>query len=103
MTRPQSDEQRLADTQQRDDWQWLMGDPRGRRLMWGVLAEAGIYLQTFTGELGTSAFNEGRRSMGLQMMDRMIRHAPDAWTQMHAEHRIEAAAPAKRASDDDAE
>lgn len=50
-----------------NDLKWLMADKRGRRLMYDLLARAGVYQGSFTGNSETF-FREGRRDVGLQYL-----------------------------------
>ncbi len=79
------DKQRLAADQLREDWRWFMGTAGGRRLMWGWLAEAGIYRSTFNGTR-SGDFLEGKRAFGLMLVDSIRNLAPEAWALMHAEN-----------------
>lgn len=52
-----------------EDIKFLMSDKRGRRIVHGLLRRARIYQQTFNASSPTAtAFNEGRRSMGLEIL-----------------------------------
>ena len=66
----------------RSAFQWLLADRRGRRLAWWLLQETGIYRTSFTGDAATTAFQEGRRDIGLKVLHRMHEAAPDAYAQM---------------------
>lgn len=67
-----------------DDWRWLMGDARGRRIVRGLLDLTGVYRTSFTGN-STTFFNEGQRNVGLVLVDRVHRHAPESYTVMMQE------------------
>ena len=56
----------LAREQLALDVQWLMADPRGRRLMTAWLAFTGVDRTTFDGT-SRSYFNEGARNVGLML------------------------------------
>lgn len=75
----------LRAQQLEDDTRWLMSDPRGRRLVWGWLERAGIYQPTFTTDALQSAFNEGGRNAGLQLLAQVMDHAPADFIRMQAE------------------
>lgn len=88
--RQQADEaaetaRRLARETLAQDIEWLMASPRGRRLVWDLLAFTGIYRQVFTGNSETF-FNDGKRVVGLRYLDLVNRHAPDNYTAMLKEH-----------------
>lgn len=82
----QDREEKLRLTQRReaDDFKWLMADPRGRRVMWHLLSLAGVYQSSFTGNSETF-FREGRRSMGLKIVDLIHTHCPDKYATMTKE------------------
>lgn len=87
MTRAKPDDttKLLAAQQLEDDTRWLMDDPRGRRLVWRWLAEAGLFRTSYTGEAQSTAYNEGIRSRGLAMHAQVMQHAPERFLQMLAE------------------
>lgn len=58
---------RLDREQYESDFNWLMGNAQGRRLMQGWLKKTGVYEQSFTGNSETF-FKEGRRSVGLDLL-----------------------------------
>lgn len=68
------------------DMQWLMGDVRGRRFVYRLLEQAGIYRLTHTGEAISSAFNEGMRSAGLRLMNELLQHCPKRLFEMQREN-----------------
>ena len=64
----QSDErQRLAIDQDKEDFKWLMGSKRGRRIVWRLLERTGVFRTSFTGNSETF-FREGQRNVGLMLM-----------------------------------
>jgi hypothetical protein len=68
-----------------DDLLWLMSDKRGRRIVWRLLGESGVYQVTFTGDALTSAFREGRRSRGLDLLAAINQHCPERFSEMQKE------------------
>lgn len=69
-----------------EDLRWLMSDKRGRRVMWRVLEQAGVYRSSYTGD-NTTFFNEGQRNMGLWLMDEITTHCLTEYTEMLKENR----------------
>lgn len=59
-----------------DDIKWLMSSRRGRRFMWRLLGDAGLYQQSFDGNTNWSIFKEGKRSIALRLMAQ-IHSIPD--------------------------
>lgn len=60
--------------------------PEGRAFVWWLLEEAGIFRTTFvSGSPDQTAFAEGRRSLGLQLLARVERDAPGSTNLMRQE------------------
>lgn len=76
----------LAAQTEIDDLLWLMSDKRGRRWMWRQLEGLGVYHVTFTGEALSSAFQEGRRSRGLDLVAAITQHCPQRYSEMQREN-----------------
>jgi hypothetical protein len=79
------DQRQSADFQAREarlDLMQVLSTPRGRRFVWRVLAIARTYEQSFTGDPLTTAFNEGRRAVGNQILAELNETAPDAFVLM---------------------
>jgi hypothetical protein len=78
----QSDErQRLAVEQEKDDFKWLMGSKRGRRIVWRLLERTGVFRTSFTGNSETF-FREGQRNVGLMLMAQIHEVCPDQYALM---------------------
>ena len=43
----------------------------GRQVLWEILERCGVYRSTFTGNPTVDAYNEGRRSMGVWLLDNL--------------------------------
>jgi hypothetical protein len=82
----------LAQTIAAEDVKWLMGDMRGRRLMWDWLASTGLHHQSFTGEASTTFFNEGKRNIGLKLQAQILTHCPEKYLEMQMEAKSRAEA-----------
>ena len=74
-----------------NDLRWVMNDARGRRFVYSLLNEAGIFRTTFNSQarnaLADMAFAEGRKEIGYRLMARMNAHCPEAYDTMMKEHR----------------
>jgi len=68
----------------RDDLRKVLSSANGRRFVWRVISEAGIFKGSFTGNSGTF-FNEGKRDMGLFILNDILKSHPDAFAQMQRE------------------
>lgn len=64
-----------------DDLKWVLADKRGRRVMASLLTMTGLYKTSFTGNSETF-FREGRRDIGLQILDRINSADPEAYVKM---------------------
>ena len=51
-----------------EDWRLLLSKQWGRRLVWRILDQTGLYRTSFTGN-STTFFNEGQRNIGLWLVD----------------------------------
>ena len=75
----------VAQQQAEDDMRWLMGDERGRRLMWQWLSEAGLYRTSYSPDSMAMAYREGERNRGLVMFAAVMQHTPEQFIRMLAE------------------
>lgn len=64
----------------------VVGSYEGRRWLWSILAGAGIFIPTFTDNALRTAYNEGRRSLGLEVLNLLTEEAPDAYLLMQKEN-----------------
>ena len=58
---------------------WLLGDARGRLVAWWLLEQAGVFRTSFAGTAEHTAFNEGRRDLGLRLLNRVMDVDADAY------------------------
>ncbi len=68
------------------DITWLMGHSQGRRIMYGLLAAAGVYQGSFTGNSETF-YKEGKRAIGLQYLAIVNEHCAEEFVLMLKEHK----------------
>lgn len=68
------------------DFKWLMGDPRGRRLMLRLLSDAGVFRTTYDPGIKDAAtemiFREGQKNLGYKIIAEMTRLCPDKYLEM---------------------
>ena len=78
--------------QNREDLKAILDMPGGRRFLWKLLEECGVYKISFIGEPYQTAFNEGKRQIGLRLIEDIFDAYPHAYTGMRVEatHRKEA-------------
>lgn len=82
-----SGEENLVRQQEQDDIAWLMRHKVGRRLVWRMLEGAGIYKTSFRTDALHTAFLEGRRNWGLEMLHEVVSISPKHYNIMLAENR----------------
>lgn len=64
------------------DMEWVLSDERGRRFVWWLLEEAGVYNSSFDGTTEGTVYNEGNRNMGLKVLARIHETSPEKYLQM---------------------
>jgi hypothetical protein len=73
-----------------EDLRTLLKLPYGRRFVWRFLSKCGVFMQSLVpGETDSTAFNEGRRSIGLTLLKQVIDINPEAYLQMTKEAKKE--------------
>lgn len=65
-----------------EDLAWLMASKRGRRVVWRLLKNAGVYRLSFTGDALSTAFNEGQRNVGLRLTALLMEHCSEGYALM---------------------
>ena len=89
---------KLADRQDRKERQrdkeellWLLADRRGRRFLWRLLEQAGVFRSSFAGtsaiDVNAVVSSEGRRSVGLAVLGDVLATDPAAYLAMIQENR----------------
>lgn len=58
----------------------------GRAVLWGILEHCKVLGGSFTGEPLTTAFNEGRRDVGIRLWNAVAAVDPDSLAIMQTEH-----------------
>jgi hypothetical protein len=83
-----AERQRQKDRSQQleDDVRQVMATANGRRFVWELVDTlCGTFAGSFAGEPHATSFNEGRRSVGLAVMQQVQRLSPREWVQALAE------------------
>lgn len=70
--------------QDKEDLKEILLSPGGRRFLWKLLEECGVYKISFTGNSHTF-FNEGKRQIGLRLIEDIFDASPNAYTEMRSE------------------
>lgn len=100
----QEEAAKLAGIERREGWRTMMSTPQARRVMWEQFEVMGIYQVSPSVEAGALAFNEGRRSLALQIMHGLLVECPELYDRMVIENRSRLRleqAEAETESDDD--
>lgn len=86
-------EQAKRDTQRKldgkteaDDVKWLMGGKRGRRIIWRLLEQSGVFRLSFDANSMRMAFNEGNRNFGNRTLTMIHTHCPELYATMVREN-----------------
>lgn len=56
--------ERMASENEQADLKWLMGSKRGRRIVWRLLNQSGVFRLSFNTNAMQMAFAEGNRNFG---------------------------------------
>lgn len=79
-----------------NDLRAVLSSVSGRRFIWRLLERGGVFRSSFNAESDSyTAFNEGRRNLGLLVLNDILEADLDAFTLMQRES-VEAAALAER-------
>lgn len=77
------------------DLKKVLSAPEGRRFLWRVMGEAGIFRTSATGQTNTTFVNEGRRQIGLMILADIMEAKAEAFTQMQREQASDSKAESK--------
>ena len=86
------DAARLAEKARRtqEDFVWLMGDARGRRLVYGLIRDAGVFHSTYNPRASNASIDmacgEGRKDVGYRLLASINRYAPEQYFRMMKEN-----------------
>jgi hypothetical protein len=69
-----------------DDLKTVLKKPEGRRVIYKILCECGVFKASFSMNSMTTSFNEGRRDIGLALLKDLDEAEPNAYSQMLTEH-----------------
>lgn len=76
------------------DFKWLMGNTRGRRLMFWLLTKSGVFRTTFEETPMRSAYMpiamahaEGKKDIGYRLMAKIAQLCPDTYSKMMKENK----------------
>ena len=72
---------------ERNDIEFLLSSPQGRRFLWKLLSGCGIYELSYITDSDMTAFNEGRRSVGNNILADILDVNPDGYSALIKENR----------------
>jgi hypothetical protein len=64
------------------DIKWLMGSKRGRRIIWRLLEQAGVFRLSFNTNAMAMSFAEGNRNYGLTILSQIHSLCPELYPTM---------------------
>lgn len=73
---------KLSRENEETDIKWLMGSKRGRRIVWRLLEQAGVFQLSFNTNAMQMAFNEGNRNFGNKTLSTIQASCPELFTIM---------------------
>ena len=76
---------RLSAENEESDLKWLMSSRRGRRIVWRILDQSGVFRTVFNTNAVQMAFNEGCRNYGLQTLAMVQNHCSELFHTMQKE------------------
>lgn len=79
--RAQEKAARLAERERQEVITSIMSTPAGRAWLWDTLSACHIFVTTFIPDSNASAFQEGRRSVGLSLLADIMAACPDYYIQ----------------------
>lgn len=72
-----------------EDLKWLMGSKRGRRIVWRLLDQAGVFRLSFNTNAMQMAFAEGNRNFGNRMLAQVNDNCPELFPVMLKEQQLD--------------
>jgi len=78
--------EKLVRENEEADLKWLMSNKRGRRIIWRLLDQAGVFRLSFNTNSMAMAFAEGNRNFGNRTLSLIHSHCPELYPQMVKEN-----------------
>ena len=79
--------ERIDRQNEESDIKWLMSSKRGRRLVWRLLEQAGVFRSSFNTNAMAMSFSEGNRNYGLQILNMIHTLCPELYPTMIKEQK----------------
>ena len=73
-----------------NDIRKVLSSPEGRRFYWRVMARAGAFHSSYTGDNNATNFNCGRQDIGYFLLDELLEAEPTTLAQMQREAKSKA-------------
>lgn len=83
---------RLAREREAGDLKWLMGSKRGRRIVWRILDQSGVFRLSFNPNAMQMAFAEGNRNFGNRVLALIHAECPELYPAMMKEQNYDRSA-----------
>lgn len=80
--REAKDRNKLAQDGEIEDIKWLMGSKRGRRIVYRLLDQAGVFRISFNTNAMQMAFNEGNRNYGNKVLALITSTCPTQYAEL---------------------
>lgn len=77
---------KMARETEEADFKWLMGSRRGRRVVWRLLDQTGVFRLSFNTNAMQMAFSEGNRNYGNRMLAMIHTLCPELYPTMVKEN-----------------
>lgn len=78
---------RLRRVDELKDLKWVLSSKAGRKFLWRMLERAGLHSSSFHHHNGVMSFNEGKRSIGNELLVDINEADIEAYFQMQRENR----------------
>jgi len=78
---------RIERQNEESDIKWLMSSKRGRRFVWRLLEQAGVFRSSFNTNAMAMSFGEGNRNYGLQLLNSIHTLCPELYPTMIKEQK----------------
>ena len=75
--------------QRKNDLKTILDTPGGRRFIWNLLSDCGLFQTSYATHSNQMAFNEGQRNVALRLQVEVMEARPDAFGQMMQESKKE--------------
>ena len=79
--------EKLAKENEETDIKWLMGTKRGRRILWRLMDQSGVFRLSFNTNAMQMAFAEGNRNFGNRMLAMIHEQCPELYSVMVKEQK----------------